>query len=282
MSVALVVAGGGVTGIAWELGVVAGLRDEGVDVAAAVDLVVGTSAGATVGAQVLSAIGLDDLVAVQLADAHGEITPELDLSVLGEIFSEMSGGKLPDRDGRVRIGALALAAATIDEPTRRRVIEQRLPVHEWPQTRLVVTAVDAVSGDLAAFDAASGVGLVDAVAASSAVPGVWPPVTIGDRRYVDGGVRSVANADLAAGCDVVVVLAPLGGPAAQSLEPELDDLRDQVAHVVDNNADDEAIAAMGINPLDPAYRRPAVEHGRRQGRAAASAVGAALAGQPAG
>ena len=278
MSVALVLAGGGVTGIAWELGVLAGLRDEGVDAAAAADLVVGTSAGSTVGAQVLGDIDLDDLVAVQLADAHSEITPELDLNVLGEIFGEMSGGRLPDREGRIRIGSLALAAATIDEPTRRRVIEQRLPAHEWPETRFVVTAIDAVTGELATFDAASGVGLVDAVAASCAVPGVWPPVTIGDRRYVDGGVRSVANADLAEGCDVVVVLAPLGGPAARSMEPEVDALRRGGARVVVISADDEAITAMGVNPLDPAYRRPALEHGRRQGRAGSSLVAAALDG----
>ena len=51
------------------------------------------------------------------------------------------------------------------------------------------------------FDAASDVRLLDAVGASCAVPGIWPPVTINGRRYIDGGIRSAANADLAAGCD---------------------------------------------------------------------------------
>jgi NTE family protein len=277
MSIALVLAGGGLTGIAWEIGVLAGLRDKGVDLTGAADLVVGTSAGSAVGAQVLAGVDFDELVAVQLADEHSEITPELDLAVLGEIFGEMAGGKLPDQQGRVRIGTLALAAATVDEPTRRRVIERRLPSQEWPATRLVVTAVDAVTGDLAAFEASSGVSLVDAVAASCAVPGVWPPVTIGDHRYVDGGVRSIANADLAAGHDVIVVLAPLAGPAARTLEPEVDALRQAGSQVVVVNADDEAVAAMGINPLDPAYRRPALEHGRRQGDVASGPVGDALA-----
>ena len=272
MQKALVLAGGGVTGIAWETGVLLGLREGGVDVVADADAVVGTSAGSTVGAQVLSGAALDDLYAAQLGDAHGELTPELDLHLLATIFAELAGGRLPDQAARARIGALALAADTVPEATRRAVIEGRLPSHEWPARRLLVTAVDAVTGDLVVFDASSGVGLVDAVAASCAVPGVWPPVTIGDRRYVDGGVRSTANADLAGGHDTVVVVAPLSGPAAGTLDPEVAALRANGTTVVVVAADAEAAAAMGPNPLDPAFRAAAAEHGRRQGRAAADAV----------
>jgi len=271
---ALVLAGGGVTGIAWETGALLGLRDEGVDVVERADLVVGTSAGSTVAAQALAA-DLADLYAAQLDDAHGELTPELDLQLLATIFAELAGGRLPDQPARARIGALALSAATVDEPTRRAVIERRLPTHEWPERRLVVTAVDAVTGELAVFDAGSGVSLVDAVAASCAVPGVWPPVSIGERRYIDGGVRSTANADLAAGHDVVVVLAPLTGPAAATLDPEVASLRSSGTTVVVVATDAAAAEAMGLNPLDPSYRRPAAEHGRRQGRAAAADVAAA-------
>jgi NTE family protein len=267
-----VLAGGGVTGIAWEIGVLLGLRDEGVDVLAASDLVVGTSAGSTVAAQALSATDLEDLYAAQLGGAHGELTPELDLNLLATIFTELAGGRLPDQEARARIGALALTADTVDEQTRRAVIEGRLPSHEWPERRLVVTAVDAVTGELVAFDVTSGVPLVDAVAASCAVPGVWPPVSIGDRRYVDGGVRSTANADLASGHDVVVVLAPLTGPAAGTLDPEVAALRSGGSRVAVVAADEAAAGAMGLNPLDPAHRRPAAEHGRRQGAAAAAAV----------
>ena len=267
MQKALVLAGGGVTGIAWETGVLLGLRDEGCDVVADADTVIGTSAGSTVGAQVLSGVDLEELYAAQLGDDHGEITPELDLQLLMTIFAELAGGRLPDQEGRARIGALALGADTVPEPVRRAVIERRLPSHEWPPQRLLVTAVDAVTGELAVFDAASGASLVDAVAASCAVPGVWPPVTIGGRRYVDGGVRSTANADLAAGHDAVLVVAPLTGPAAGTLDPELASLRAAGTTVAVVTSDDEAVAAMGPNPLDPAYRKAAAEHGRRQGRA---------------
>ena len=100
------------------------------------------------------------------------------------------------------------------EPVRRAVIAARLPSHEWPAHPLVVTAIDAHSGAFTRFDASSGVPLVDAVAASCAVPGVWPPVSIGGRRYIDGGVRSVTNADLASGCGRVLVLAPMPADVA--------------------------------------------------------------------
>ncbi len=59
------------------------------------------------------------------------------------------------------------------------------------------------------FNRESGISLLDAVAASCAVPLVWPAATINGKRYIDGGVRSSANADLATGCGRVVVLAPI-------------------------------------------------------------------------
>jgi NTE family protein len=258
--------------------VLLGLRDEGVDLAADADLVVGTSAGSAVAAQVLAGVDLAELYDRQLGDDHGEITPELDLSLLATIFAELAAGRVPDEAGRARIGALALGATTVPEAARRQVVERRLPSHEWPDRRLLVTAVDAVSGELAVLDRASGVGLVDAVAASCAVPGVWPPVSIGDHRYIDGGVRSTANADLAAGCDVVAVLAPLAGPATATIEPELAALRSNGTVAVVVEADADAVAAMGPNPLDPSYRPAAAEHGRRQGAAASDRVRAAWAG----
>jgi NTE family protein len=272
MSRALVLAGGGLTGIAWELGVLLGLRDEGVELIGA-DVVVGTSAGATVGAQVLSGTDLADLYDRQIRTEHGEIAASLDIALLTEIFGEMAGGRLPDQAARVRIGVLALAAETLPEARRREVIAARLPSHAWPATPLRLTAVDAATGERVVFDAASGVDLIDAVAASCAVPGVWPPVTIGARRYIDGGMQSPANADVAQGHETVVVLAPLAGRATSVLDPELDALR-SAAEVIVISSDDEAAAAMGENPLDPSYRPPAATAGRRQGRAVAGAVAA--------
>ena len=77
----------------------------------------------------------------------------------------------------------------------------------------------ADNGEFVAFEKSSGVSLVDAVAASCAVPGVWPPVTINGRRYIDGGMRSAVNADLAAGYERVVVLAPINTAFRRSQNP---------------------------------------------------------------
>ncbi|HEY1988699.1 MAG TPA: patatin-like phospholipase family protein [Acidimicrobiales bacterium] len=266
---ALVLGGGGVVGIAWELGVIAGLAEDGLDLTDA-DLIVGTSAGAAVAAQIATG-SLDELVAAQRAESQ-ELAAELDLDLLAEIFSLLSEGSESDDDLRAQVGARALGARTVAEPVRRAVIAARLPSHTWPAHPLVVTAIDAHSGALTRFDATSGVSLVDAVAASCAVPGVWPPVSIDGRRYIDGGVRSVTNADLASGCGRILVLAPMPAAITPGLEREVDGLRSQGATVLVISGDDDALASFGDNPLDPSRRGPALEEGRRQGAAAVSDV----------
>src|ERR1700749_809984 len=94
---------------------------------------------------------------------------------------------------------------------RRAMVAARLPRPEWPDRSMIVVAVDAHTGELAAFDRASGVDLVDAVTASTALPGLVPTVAINGRRYIDGGVRSPDNAALAWGSATVVVLSRRGG-----------------------------------------------------------------------
>jgi NTE family protein len=140
------------------------------------------------------------------------------------------------------------------------VIVSRLPSHTWPDDRLVVVAVDAVSGERQVFTRASGVDLVDAVAASCAVPGVWPPATIGSRRSMDGGTYSTDNADLAVGYDRVLVLAlrsavpPL---AVVSLDRALQTLRRSGAQadvVCPDDATEAVFASVWGNLLDPAVR----------------------------
>ena len=264
MSTALVLAGGGVTGIAWETGVLRGLRERGLDLAASADLIVGTSAGSTVGAQLATGRDIDDMFAAQLDEAHNEIAPRLDLDLLATIFGMLEEGGTRDDARRAEIGALALTASTVDEPTRRAVIESRVGTDAWPARNLVVTAIDAVTGAFVTWDRTMGVSLVDAVASSCAVPGVWPCVTINGRRYYDGGLRNSANAFLAAGHDEVWVLAPLTGGASRAVEEELGLLRSQGAAVRFVSADSEAVAAMGPNSLDPRFRPPAAEHGHRQ------------------
>jgi NTE family protein len=268
---ALVLGGGGVTGVAWELGVLAGLADAGVDLLAA-DLFVGTSAGSVVAAQVTSGARLAELYEGQLTGPGSEVSTRIGARTLGTIGLAMLGTR-DELAFRRRVGRMALAAPTMPESERRAIIASRLPTHSWPEARLLVTAADAVSGEFVVFDRDAGVGLVDAVGASCAVPGVWPPVTIGDRRYIDGGIRSATNADLAAGADRVVVIAPVnaGGGPIRRLAGQVAALR-RTAAVAVVRPDRAARRAIGRNALDPARRAPAARAGRAQAATVAAAV----------
>ena len=276
MERAVVLAGGGVAGIAWELGVLRGIGDVDAGLLAGIigaDVVVGTSAGSAVAAQITSGAAIQDLYATQLTESSSEIDIELDLEDLLVRFAAAVGGARSPEDARRRIGTLALETPTVSEAVRRAAVAARLPDPSWPDRRLLVTAVVALTGELTVFSRESGVELVDAVAASCAVPGVWPPVTIGGIRYIDGGVRSGSNADLAAGCDRVVVITPTRADAPQqwgSLDDEIEKLRPADVAVV--WADAASTAAFGTNPLSPATRRPAALAGRVVGRAEAERI----------
>jgi NTE family protein len=139
-------------------------------------------------------------------------------------------------------------------------------VHEWPERSLRITAVDAHSGAFRVLDRHSGVPLVEAVASSCAVPGVFPPITTGGTRYIDGGVRSPANADLAEGSARVVVLAPIvrGVGPQVGVAPQVEQLRVGGSRVVLVSPDAAAVTAIGRNVLDPAQRAGSARAGRAQ------------------
>jgi NTE family protein len=263
---ALVLGGGGITGIAWEIGLLAGLAEAGVDLSGA-DLVVGTSAGSVVGAQVTCGAELETLYQRQLEPATAEKAARLNRATLARFAWAMLRSRGKDVEFRRRIGALALAAQkaglTPSEQERLDVIGSRLVSTQWPDRTLIITAVDAETGEFRTFDRDSGVPLLQAVAASCAVPGVYPPVTVDGRRCVDGGMRSAANADLAQDYDRVVVLAPIPrgvGPMA-SVDAQVTGMVSRVAVV---SPDASSKAAIGRNVLDPAARAPSAEAGRRQ------------------
>jgi NTE family protein len=278
MTRALVLGGGGITGVAWEWGMLAGLAAAGVDLGDA-DLVVGTSAGSVVGAQVASGLDVEERYGAQLEPPDGEVGGTIGIAVLARYALAMVGAGGP-RQVRRRIGSFAVKAHTAaTEADRVRVIESRLPVREWPQRRLLVTAVDVETGEFRTFDRDAGVPLVRAVAASCAVPGVWPPVTIDGRRYMDGGFRSSTNADLAAGHDRVVVIAPLPrglGPMT-SAPAQVEALR-ATARVALVSPDAAALAAIGRNVLDPAKRAGSARAGLAQAAAVADEVRSVWAG----
>jgi NTE family protein len=265
----LVLGGGGVAGIAWELGVLLGLHDAGIDLTTA-DRLVGTSAGSAVAAQVLSGVPLDELFARQLSPEllDSELQVDFDPEAMVREFGTALAGKEPGTERCQAIGEYALRATTVAEPVRRAVIERRLPAREWPARDLRIATVDAHTGEFRVFTKDDGVALVDAVAASCAVPGIWPPVTIGESRYIDGGMRSGVNVDLATGCDQVVVVAPMPELPMASAEVRrgAEELR-ALASVVTITADPGSLAAMAANPLDPASARPAALAGRAQAAA---------------
>jgi NTE family protein len=271
---ALVLGGGGITGIAWEIGVLAGLSDAGTEIGGA-DLVVGTSAGSVVGAQVTSGAELEALYERQLEPPAREKVARMTRSNLAQYGWAMLRSRRNDVEFRRRVGALALAAEkaglTPPEQERLDVIGARLVGTEWPERALVVTAVDAETGEFRTFDRDSGVPLLYAVAASCAVPGVYPPVTIDGRRYIDGGMRSAANADLAQAYDRLVVLAPIPrgvGPMA-SVDAQVTGLVSRVAVV---SPDAASRTAIGRNVLDPAARAPSAKAGRAQAATVAAQV----------
>lgn len=283
---ALVLGGGGLAGIAWEVGVLVGLAEGGVDLGLA-DRVVGTSAGSVVGTLLTTGVDLAAVHEQHLAGASGTTGPpaNLDMEALGAELAAAMDGARDAGEMRARLGAWALAADTPPESERLEVIDARLPVKDWPSTDLRISAVDAETGHLAVFTRETRVRLVDAVAASCAVPGVWPPMTVGRRRYIDGGVASVvhvARADddgfeLIGPAARLLVVAPLdpppGGPfrsVTQEIEHRQEQHPDTEALAI--LADETAVAAFGTNVLDPATMPASAKAGREQGRARAAEV----------
>jgi NTE family protein len=278
---ALVLAGGGAAGNAWELGLIAGLADARVDVTEA-DLIIGTSAGSTVAAQITSGTRPAELYAAILAEVPQR--PAGDAGSDGKRARRFSG---PDylqwsnaiiaaaedaSDMRRRMGAAALEMDASDgsHQTRwRDIVAARLPSRHWPPQPVLITAVDARTGEPVVFDRHSGIDLVDAVAASTSA---MRPYRIGEDRYLNGGYRRSENADLAAGCGRVLVLSPFGGRSRMPLEwgmdlaTQVDELRACGSQVETVFPDGGAGDVFDANALDPATRAQAARGGYDQGR----------------
>jgi len=277
MKRALILAGGGLAGIAWETGVLTGIADEAPRTAEALlnsDALLGTSAGSAVAAQLGGGAPLAELYARQIAEESHEIDSGVTIDDITEVFLRALGDTGSTLERLRRIGEIALAADTVPEQVRREVIAHRLPSHDWPDRDLRITAIDTATGELVVFTGDSGVALVDAVAASCAVPGAWPTVSIGSRRFMDGGVGSTVNMTAAADCASAVVLVPAGEHAPS---PFGDGAGAEIAAFPGDTftvfADDDALVAFGANPLDPQCRRPSAAAGRAQGRRVAAAIG---------
>lgn len=269
---AVVLGGGGATGIAWEVGLLIGLLDAGVDLARA-DAIFGTSAGSFAGTHLASPSSLSEHYEQQFSLDAFEISVTMSSEIRQEWADAIAQGNGDARLIAKGLGALALRAVTISPHDRLRVVAGRLGRETWPTGPLTMTAVDAESGELVVFDKNSGVPLVTAAAASGSVPGVWPYVEALGRKFIDGGVCSPANAFLAASFERIVVIAPTtrGMDGRNIVGEEIDALRghSQVALI---EPDDDTRAAIGGNVFDPTVRGPVAEAGRRQGQAVADAI----------
>src|SRR6202161_4105662 len=232
--VALVLGGGGSAGQAWTIGVIAGLAGAGLDMTEAADLVIGTSSGATAAAQVRSGIAIAELFAsvlsppVQPGGQNRARPPALPTATVFERMRSISAAATSAADLQRAMGAFGLECDSVLGPTagqHRAVVAARLPRHEWPARPIIVVAVDAHTGALATLDRDSGVDLVDAVTAGTALPGSSPTVNLNGTHYINGGVRSPENADLASGYANVVVLSPFGGRSETLSEGQFEGLR---------------------------------------------------------
>ncbi|WP_024793046.1 patatin-like phospholipase family protein [Tomitella biformata] len=280
MALGLVLGGGGVAGIAWEVGILAGLAEAGVELGRP-SRVIGTSAGSIVGAQVAAGAEVAAMLDAQLAalpPGEGAERPEHDLDVWSELLFERGPESHDDglRALMRRIGAMAAEAQTASLEVYRAVIDGQLPVQDWPAgADLQLTSVAAATGELTVWAADSGASLLEAVMASCAVPGLMPLVPIAGKRYFDGGLNSSTHADLAAGCSEVLVIAPFSeAVAGPTLAAELDALQDSRTAAIVPDANSRQ--AFGTNPLAPSTRLPAALAGRAQGRAEAMRIGILL------
>jgi NTE family protein len=278
--------------VAWEFGLAAGLEQEGVRVADA-DLFVGTSAGSIVGAMLALGRPTDELLATQHAIANeaaprGTTGGAYDLGALMQQMVKLYTSDAPPQQLRAEIGRFALDAKvpmTEEEWIATFQSSGMIAQGEWPAKPYVCTAVDAETGEFVTWSKDSGVPLARAIASSCCVPGIFPPVTINGRRYVDGGMKSATNAELAAGDDRVIVVSVTAGMeraatafpamaerAKKRMEEELAAITSKGGEVKMIAPDEESQAAFGTNLMDFSRRGEIADAGLRQGKLEAAGL----------
>jgi NTE family protein len=286
MTRALVLGGGGPVGVGWECGLADGLAEAGIKLGEA-DFIVGTSAGSIVGARLALGMDLPDTVGAVSGPLPAETAADAGLTAMMTAWSEAAAQGLSPAQTRAGLGRIALAAPTVPEDDFTGApVFAALEGRDWPAA-FRCTAVGTADGGLAVWDQAAGVPLSRAVASSCSVPAVFPPVTIGGERYMDGGMRTPLNADLAAGHDAVIVVScmllelppgvtdPMFDALSQQIGTELAAVRAAgAAEVVAPSQEFLEISGWGANLMDPSRVQPAYQAGLRQAAAGADRLGA--------
>jgi NTE family protein len=269
---AVVLGGGGVTRMAWEIGIITALLQEDIDLTEA-DVIIGISAGSFVGSALASGYDMRKLYDSQLFPN----TSEVNVSVNSEILKLWTEAFICGKDDKKKIGKMLGDIAKkypskISRKNHQNVVESRMVTNLWP-AKLKVTALDAETGDLHVFDLASGITLIDAVSASGAVPGIWPFITFDGRDWVDGGMVSSTNAHLAEGYDKVVILSPM--PKKYGIVPSVKEEVIEMQKKADISLivpDKNSILAIGENPYDPTHTTSSAKAGFNQGINEATAI----------
>ncbi|WP_425826385.1 patatin-like phospholipase family protein [Streptomyces fractus] len=268
-STAVVLGGGGLAGIGWAIGALAALEESGALRLAAVDHVIGTSAGSAVAAAVLQSgsAGAQFDMMVRKSRRNDEPAPAADFAVVMPELTAIHESPADVAEKTRRFVALSRERSGVAPDIRRAAVARRVEKDAWPDTHLTVTALRS-DGTRALFTSASGVGLVDAITASCAVPGLWPVVRIDGEDYIDGGTLSPTNAELARDADRVIVLQPM---------PEWPGDQDPARRRVLDRAvviepSERTRAALGTDPFDPDIRGVAAVLGYEDGLGAVAAV----------
>ena len=235
---ALVLGGGGQVGRAWQSGLMAKLLAEGINLQSA-DKIIGTSADSISGAQLALGIDLKKNFSILKEVSAGVHSPDA-LGYLNILMAKAAQSSDPQHE-RQEMGHLALETENVSEDESLKRI-QFLKDQKWP-ANYYATAANALTGQFHLWDKDSGIPLLLGVGSSSALPTAWPPITINGVPYVDGGVRSMLNADLAVGHESVIVIScfaltlPDGYHNEElevtnaCLQAEIDSLREQGANV---------------------------------------------------
>jgi NTE family protein len=287
---ALVLGGGGPVGEAWESGVIAGLADRGIDLSR-MDRIIGTSAGAVVGARLAMGMTPEELTQQALIRFEGpppaptqKPPPPPDLSFLVSQLEQLNAGKTTEQSVGVEVGRWALSVHPV--ATESEFVAsywRRFPKKQWPGRAYECASVNAGDGSLKVWNESSGVSLALAVASSCALPGLFVPVEIDGQRYMDGGARSATNADLARGCKTAIVMVPTAGinhPLATlsvpRLDVEIEILRKSGCKVAVILPDWASVKAFGQSGAEEQRNTAAMAAGRIEGRAKAAEIGALL------
>jgi NTE family protein len=279
--------GGGVFFVAWQVTYLEQLAQRGVDLKGA-DRVVGTSAGSLVGAilegghlrrfeREVSLFSKTPALVSALAPA-GSLKPSQQRAL-----DAFTAAQSAEPDLLRSIGHDALAALTPSANKMARSVSLMLLSRTWPSPSLHITCVDTFTGERCVVTHEAGVRIERAVAASSAVPGIFSPQPIGDRRCMDGGVSgSGTHLDLLAGADRVVVLSlvdpspkPVGAmtQASGAFQAEVAQLEASGSQVFLRSPESMDIAKL----MDPKSVPDAIAMAKRQADADADALKAFIA-----